>query len=315
MKMNVKNPFKKQERIKKNVQEKNINETVVKISVKRPVGEGFPVTIAEFEAIQERDSSNNLILVNEDNNFKEDVDVVQEQFMSDLANTLDLHRCDNEEKITKLRSLIEKQEKLLNSISEGYIKKEIVNDKKEKEIVKVKVNEIDERLKLKRYQVFLEDLEHGGEGSYEELTIDGYRHYSYLYKSGILYPYKILKSKAHYYADVTSKRKIYKTEQDLIDQEYMNDNKGFLSGWKQYLWIALIALLIVANVYGSVKLYQAYANFDESTMVRLMDQAEGSAIKCAYYYATIGEETATFINAVNSLNLSSPSGPRPVNIG
>lgn len=300
--MKFKNPFKKEDKDK----QKKLSENVVRINVKRSVG-GLPYTIAEFDAIQDSDGSNNLILVNESANFKDDVEIVQDKVFSDLTLTLDLHKLSIEEKVTKLGEVIAKQETLIRSIDAGCIKKRSTTEEGKEEIVKVRVNLIDEEMKLKRYRVLLDHITKYPEGSYEEIDVDGRKRVNYLYKAGVLYPYNIGTAKVTMYPDITSKRKIYKTEQDIIDQEFINDQKGFMSGWKQYLWIGLIALMVIGNVYGYVKLAQGYAAFDEGTMMQLLDKAEGSAIKCAYYYATIGEETATFINAINQIELLSPN--------
>lgn len=301
--MKLSNPFKKVKEEKS--KEKKVGENIVRISIKRLLGDSVPYTIAEFDAIQDRDNSGNLVLINDASNFKEDVEVVQDQLISDLKFTLDLHKIGKEGKIHKLKEAIERQEKFIKSIENGTVaRKDKGPDGKDID-VRVKVNKIDEEIKLRRYKVFFESLENSGDGSYEEIDVTGMKKVSYLYKGGILFPYKIINAKNTMFPDITSKRKIYKTEQDIIDKEFMEDNKGFMSGWKQYLWIGLIAIMIIANVYGYTKLSQAWGQFDESKMNELVLAADQSAIKCAYYYATIGEETATFINTINQLNLSS----------
>lgn len=288
---------------KKKNKDKNISENSVKIEVFRLLGDNVPYSIAKFEAMQVRDSDNNLVLVNMSNSFKDDVEIVRHKLISDLEFTLELHKLGDKEKIETVQKRIKSQEDYIQNIVDGYyVRKQTEEEKKNKiSPPKIKVNLIDEQNKLSKYKVFLESLEYNGEGSYEIIDSDGKKKVQYMYKEGILYPIKYVKSKTSMYPDVSTKRKTYKQEQDLIDQEYLNDAKGLLSGWKQYLFLALIVIMVIGNIYWSVKLYGAYENYDSSNIAELIDKAEGSAIKCAYWYATIGEETSGFVENYEKL--------------
>jgi hypothetical protein len=303
----IKNIFKKKEK-----NQKNVSENIVRIEVFRLLGDSVPYSIALFEAIQDKDSDNNLVLVEENNSFKDDVEIVQNKLLSDLKFTLDLSSLSLEEKINLVKKKIRSQESILKNIKDGYYYKENKEGKKEK----IKVNIIDEELNLNKYKVFLEHLQNSGSGSYETIDFDGKKRIYYMYKNGLLYPIKYIKAKNTLYPDVSTKRKIYKSEQDEIDREFLNDNRGLFSGWKQYLFIGIILVFFIVNIYWSVQLYKGYNKFDESTLSQLTDMAEGSAIKCAYWNSISSEKTAKILeNYEKVLNESNNNKNNKIKIG
>jgi hypothetical protein len=295
--------------------EKNISENVIRIEVFRLLGENVPYSIALFEALQDKDTDNNLVLVNQSNSFKDDVEIVKQKFIIDLQFTLDLSSLSHSEKLDTIKKKIKEQEFLIKSIKDGYIEKKVIKD--EKEIIeKLKVNIIDEEFKLTKYNVLLESLENNGDGSYETIDFDGKKRIYYMYKEGVLYPIKYIKAKNTMYPDISTKRKIYKQEQDLIDQEFLNDNKGIFSGWKKYFVIACMIIWMVLLIYWSVQLNKSYAKFDESTLSKLTDMAEGSAIKCAYWYTQDAEKTSRILdNYEKLLNETNISTKKEIQVG
>jgi hypothetical protein len=271
----------------------NIAETKVRIEVVRLLGGAVPYTIAKFEALQTADSDNNLILVDEANSFKDDVDIVKHKIIADLQDILELHKKPIEERIKLVKERIEKQQRLISSIKDGYIEREVEKEgKRVKE--KVRVNKIDEDVKLREYTALLDVLSNDGDGSYETIDSDGLKRIFYLYKEGILIPYKWITAKTTLYPDISTKRKLYKENQDLIDQDFFNDNKGFFSGWKKYAGVAILLIWMISLIYFSVNLNRSYAEFDDR-------KAEEYSTKCAYWCTNIHTETQTFINAYNNM--------------
>ena len=287
---------------KKKKEDKSIKAPLVRIEVKRLLGNSVPYTIARFDAIQDKDPDGNLVLINEDANFKDDVEITQNKLIQKLHYTLDLHSLDDTAKKEKVQKRIDEQDRFVKSIKEGYVIKKVKNEQGIEEEKKVKVNKIDEENKLEQYKVFLDTLTNSGEGSYEEIDLDGVKKVSYLLKEGVLYPYKLIKANGNLYPDISVDRKVYKAEQDLIDKEFLNDTKDFFSGFKTYLMIGLLAIIIIANVVWTTKVMSLYNEWDESNIAELVKSSEGSAVLCAKYFATIGEETETFINAHSNID-------------
>lgn len=287
---------------KKDTNEINISSAEVRVVIKRMLGK-VPVTIASFTATQQRDEVKNLVLVSAENDFKEDMNFTQQKIIDSMKTALEVSNISSEEKAKKLREKVENQNALIRSIKEGYAyvktKNKVTGEEKKE---KVKVNYIEEENRLKLYKLLEFHYKHYGEGSYEEIDNDGFRRITFKFQEGIFYPYYFCDDSTTIYADMTSKRKIYKQEQDLIDLDYLNENKHFLSGWKGIAVLAFCLLFLFGNMFYSYKLHNMYNQWDESNIADLIDKAEGSALNCAYYYATIGEETATFINSMNNNN-------------
>jgi len=277
----------------KKKKEMSVSESKVRIEVFRLLGDSVPYSIAKFEALQQRDSNNNLILVEASNNFKEEVDLVQHNLIQDLKERLEFHKLDIEGRITTVKKKITEQQEFIASIKDGYAPKKSIEDGKDV-VIKVKVNKLDEDVKLREYRALLDILENSGEGSYETIDADGLKRIFYQYKEGILIPYKFIKNKTTLYPDISTRRKQYKENQDAIDLDFINDNKGFFSGWKKYVMVGILLIMLIANIYWSVNLNEAYSNFDERK------SAEYST-KCAYWCVNMINETETFISTYDHM--------------
>jgi len=274
--------------LKKKEKDKNISATRVRIEVFRQLGGKIPYTIAKFEALQEKDSDNNLVLIDSSNSFKDDVDIVQHKLISDLNERLALFKLSHEEQIKAVENKIKEQQTLIASIKDGYVIKKVTENNKEVE-KGVMINRLDEDCTLREYQVLLDHLKNNGEGSYETIDSDGLKRIFYLYKEGIFYPYKWIESKHSLYADTTTRRKIYKETQNEIELDYLNDNKGFFSGWKKWLGIAVMIIWMISLIYWSINLNKAYATFDK-------EKETSAGTKCAYWCSGIVQETENFNN-------------------
>jgi len=272
----------------------SVSESRVRIEVFRLLGGTVPYSIAKFEALQERDSDNNLILIESSNNFKDDVDIVKHKLIQDLQERLEFHKFDIEGRIEIVKNRIAEQQEFMASIKNGYSVK-IEKDEHGKDVTKkLKVNVLDEDCRLREYRALLDVLVNSGDGSYETVDSDGLKRIFYLYREGILIPYKFIKNKTTLYPDVSTKRKQYKENKDAIDLDYINDNKGFFSGWKRYLAFAIILIMLIANIYWSVNLNEAYSNFDEK-------KSQEYSTKCAYWCVNMVNETETFISTYDNM--------------
>lgn len=279
--------------LKKKKKEISVSESKVRIEVFRLLGDSVPYSIAKFEAIQERDSNNNLILVDSSNSFKDEVDIVQHKLIQDLKERLEFHKLDMEGRIKIVKKRISEQQEFIASIKGGYHLKTITEDGKQV-VKKLKVNKLDEDCRLREYRALLDVLINSGEGSYETIDSDGLKRIFYQYKEGILIPYKFIKNKTTLYPDISTRRKQYKENQDAIDLDFLNDNKGFFSGWKKYVMVAILVVMLISNTYWSVNLNEAYANFDEK-------KSSEYSTKCAYWCVNMVNETETFINTYDNM--------------
>jgi len=115
-----------------------------------------------------------------------------------------------------------------------------------------------------------------------------------VYKEGILLPYKWIKNKATLYPDISTRRKQYKENQDAIELDFIQDNKGFFSGWKKYVGIAIMLIMLIGNIYWSINLNEAYSNFDEK-------KSQEYSTKCAYWCVNMVNQTETFISTYDNM--------------
>jgi len=264
---------------------KNIakNETI--IIIKRLMG-NIPVTVARFKANQERDNDFNLVLINKDeSNFKEDISITQNKLIDLLKYKLDLTGKTKEEKIKLIDVAISSQEKLLKQIKseDPSLKTPNPNDSEDA----ITKNIIDEDYRLCTLKTLRFTVKHDGAGSYEEINEDGYKQIMFVSIDGILYPYFHSSTNVTLHPDISSKRKIHKERGDMIEADYLNENKGIFSGWFLHIMKFLIVALLVFNMWWTFDLLEARQEFDSfvdsSAFGQLLESAEGSAIKCAGY--------------------------------
>jgi hypothetical protein len=298
---NIKTIFNKNNK-KKEVQD----DTKVVVTVKRELGGIIPKTIAKFIAIQRRDVYMNLIIENQKYNFKEDIEIVKDRILDQLNYRLDMAGKSKEERIEIIKQNIEKQEKLLKDIKDGKVKKtnkpvtaeELMKDP-EKNIRRV--NTVDEENKLLQYKALLfETQNENGKGSYEGLDENGQREMMFTYKEGVFYPIFYNASNCSLHPALGTKKKIYKSEQDLIDKDREDEKSGGFKGWFGIFSKALIVILILVNVYWANQNFKNTENID-SKISQYRDMAENSALKCAYFYSKSIQSDLNIIEYAESI--------------
>lgn len=299
----------------------------VRIVIKRLMG-NMPVVIAEFDAMQDRDSDYNLKLINAEYDFKEDITIANHRIIDSLKYKLDIMNTTGEtpkdtrnKRLEIIKKAVLKQEKKIKELKNGIETKpgtkvkqptkpvdtfeddlELPAEKDSRETVpdvKTHTNVIDEEYKLAELKALRFCIENESEGSYEEINVQGARQMSFLLMDGVLYPYKHASTNVTLYPDIGSKRKIYKDKQDIIDAEYLDENRGAFSGlWKNMGQIVL-AVLIVANIYWAMELSSDRAEFtdmvDTSAFGEMLDMAGNSYLKCADVQAECTELNEEFI--------------------
>ncbi len=273
----------------KNKKKVSVSENKVRIEVFRELGT-TPYSIAKFDALQDKEDNNNLVLIESSNNFKEEVDIVEHKLIQDLHERLEFHKKDIPERIEIVKKKVTEQQVFIASIKDGYSH----GKDKEGKATKIKVNRLDEDCRLREYRALLEILVNSGEGSHETIDSDGLKRIFYVYKEGILLPYKWIKNKATLYPDISTRRKQYKENQDAIELDFIQDNKGFFSGWKKYVGIAIMLIMLIGNIYWSINLNEAYSNFDEK-------KSQEYSTKCAYWCVNMVNQTETFISTYDNM--------------
>ena len=281
----------------------NLGETLVKVSVFRVIGKSLRSEIVKFDAIQNKDASGNLILINPDFDFKEDVDFVKEKVIEDLSYKLDLISDSKKAKITKVEEAIKQQETRLKNIRDGKL---VVKSKDSQDKV-TNVNFIDEDNRLAQLKVLRESLQLEGEYTHEWVDSNGFKHVDYKLVEGVLYPLVYYDKDSTLTPDKTAKRKNYRSEKDIIDTEYLNDKTNPFSGvGKILLWaivIGLVGALIWGNVKNMERSSEITAQWDESYMSQVLEASKLSSIECANYLSASAKNNNEVVTwAIGQLN-------------
>jgi hypothetical protein len=303
--MKILDKFKSKKR-KEQDKRKNISKPTIHVIVKRLMG-NMPITIAEFDAILDRDDDFNQKIINEEYHFKEDIDVSAHKIIELLKYKLDLEnlKADNpaDLKAKKLEAIdkkIAEQENIVKTIKFSSTEVQGIEVDPDKDEGESTGNIIDEDYKLQQLKALRFVVQREGEGVYEEVNANGTRQMMFLQKEGVFYPYYHCSTNVTLYPDIGSKRKVYKERQAMIDADYIDENRNPFSGiWKNVLWIMLIIVFLL-NVYWSMELSkdrQEFSNMVDSSMFgQILEKAEGSYIKCADIYTELIETNKEFIN-------------------
>jgi len=294
-----------------------ISNSEVSIVIKRLMGGRTPITVAEFKAEETNDENYNLILQGDGGSFKENIDNVKHDVIDYLKYKLDIKQMPFERKIKTIKDTITTQEKKIKDIDNGFWKDE--NGKS------IKVNIYDEEDKLRHYKALLFCVENDGDGSYIELLQDGTRRITFLSEEGILTPYFHNASNVSMYPDVGSKRKQFRSEQLLIDQELKDDLSNDWGNLLKWALKVVPVVLLVLNIFWSSNLMSRSSEldnfYDESYIKTLSEKFDMTNIKCADYYAQTMEANVDIINhykenVLNSIEVEDTleAKPNEVNI-
>lgn len=278
---------------KKKGNDTKISSNEVCVIIKGLLGGKTPREIGRFKAIEENDENYNLVLRGDDGKFKENIDNVKHDIIDYLKYKLDLNQTSYKEKIQLVKDKIIKQENKIRDIEDGY-------HVDEKTKIKTKVNLYDEEDRLRHYKTLLFSIENEGDGSYIELLQDGTRQITFLSQDGILTPYFMNAPKVTMYPDIGSKRKLYRGEQLLIDQELKDDLAGDWGNLLKWAIKIIPVVILVINIFWSVNLMDRSSEldkfYDESYIKSLQDKWDLTNIKCADYYAQTMEANVDIIN-------------------
>ena len=304
--------------------EKGITEQTIHIVVKRIMGK-VPVIVGEFDAIQERDNNFNITAVNEDYNFREELDISKHNILDFLKYKLELRNFSNEKKLEKLDEKIKQLEDIMKDYKAGKIpndkpfkvKKETLTpslrDKVTEEDIDeqgfVFVNKIDLEDEITQYKVLRYAIENDGEGSYEIINATGKRQMEFCIIEGVLYPYfhRTNTSKGTVltmYPDITSKRKFYKEADDRILEDFLkSQNDGIFTGIKGIIITIAIVILFITGTILHVRVNTRGQELDleiENAIAPYREIANQNSVYCAYYYTKLLENEIINRSIINA---------------
>lgn len=257
--------------------------------VRRKYNNDTMQTIFKFVAVERRNDAANVELVNNSYDFKEEIDPDTYEKITDLEKqivtkqTLEYLELDDklgnidsrEEKLKTISKMIKDQENLVGSIKNNKVTVK-VTDKLTKEVTEhVKdVNVIDERNKLRFLKVLKEHYENfSSSGGYEWLDENGNRQRFFNWVDGFLYPVKENIPLHTVYTEMTTKRKEYKVESDILDKDFAEDTKTPISDFMKNIFIIILMLLIGLFGFALVKVLAYKSDLDL--------QRDGS-VECTY---------------------------------
>lgn len=239
--------------------QKNINEPKFKIIVYKTLGRDVYQEIDKFYATQKKDSSGSMLLINEDHNFKESLSISKNEEILKLKDRLNIKNLTIEKQIEALTHKIKEQEDKVRNIKDGYWK-----DTETK--TEYKVNSIEENKKLKQLKVLKYIINHSDEGGYDSIDGDGFRQRFYLYDEGALIPMFWERKTASLYVAVDTAIKFYKADQDLINQDYADENKDKWANFGKGLFLVIIAVIFIANIYWSSTISERSNDLDTKSL-------------------------------------------------
>jgi len=179
----------------------------IQIKVYRQVSQGLLGLAAVIDAEERKDNNDNLFAINEENNFKEDLDFTIDRVYQTMNIELGLMGMTNKmDKLQKIAKEIGKQTAIV---------KKILADVKENE----NYNLSDEEAKLKQLRILADNIKRKDEkGAYCKLE-NGIRVYSFTVIDGILYPEFHGTTSHRSHPDLTVKKRIFNHEKKIFADE------------------------------------------------------------------------------------------------
>lgn len=271
--MKIKNPFKKDKN-------ESLSGNIVNINIYRLMSDRTPIQIAEFPALQTKDENYNINLENPDANFKEELGIQRDKIIDYLVYKLELNKLKYDDKIKKVKEKINSIESDIKNLKDG-------------EINGVQINSVDLDVELQQYKVLKYTIENSGDGSFEIINKNNTRELHLLYQDGILIPYFWRSTKSEdsiltIYPEIASKRKFYKQEQDIINEERLSEQSNFFSGIKGLIITIAITLLIIGNLIWASRNFEN-ANTLDDKIAEYRDKCDKSAVDCSFYFSKMIE--------------------------
>jgi len=249
----------------------------IKISVYRTIGGNTPVKVGDFFAQEKRDEYNNLVAVNEDELFNEDIDFSVDDVYRNLTALLNLDNLTKDEKIATLKKKIKEQEVKLK-ILDKFPRLNAV------------FNYCDEQLKKDDYELLLQHVSQiDTQGSFYTIE-NGVRVFSYHSVEGLFIPVWHGLATHTQYPDHTRKKKINIQEEYTFLKEIKAFNeKQFLANVLTFASIIVVILLCIGG-FGAYKGWQ-YSHQEQ-------DKVNSATLSCT------AETTQCYDNINKILNIA-----------
>jgi len=298
------NPFKKKEDPKRKITGNEVRVRIYRITNNTYIEIGF------FIANLKKDSSDNLILENVENNFKEELNFEKETAISDLLLKLKKRFSSKTEQIKEIDEAIARQDDLIKSIKDGKVENGTtpIDGKTEKKYDKVNI--ITEKAKRNTLLASKYALEHEGDGGFEIIDNDGSKTYTYLLQDGLYYPMfysapRIQGEPVTAHPEVYQKKKLYKEAIEIFAQDFAESKNDPFKGWFMLAMRILLVIILIGNIFWAVN----NKNWSMSLSERELNSASGICIKtqaeCARAVGIQIEANSKLINyALKNLNVS-----------
>jgi hypothetical protein len=305
--MRFRNIFKKKE-------EETITGTAVNVKIIRHMADRIPVQVAYFKAYMTKDENFNLTLEQKSEDFKEDYSMEKLQIIENLKLKLKLTDLTLDEKIKTVKEAIQKQQGIIKEIQQlkGYVfqrdKEGNIEYHAQGGPKKIEVNIIDQQKLLRHYETLLHKIKNEGEGTYEGINLEGEREITFLSKDGVLVPVYYNSSEATQYPDMSTKRKLYRQYNDMLEKRFLEAQQDFFGTVLGKIVTIVMIILFIANILWSHQNFQNSKEInvllDSSVYKNMLDQAQNSAIKCAYYYTSMMQDNGELMNSIKKMILN-----------
>lgn len=267
---------------KKNPEEINLTNKI-KVIIYRELSAGLFGQVGKpFIVEEKKDANNNLIAINEEQNFKEDFNFSRDNIFDSIELALGISGANKKTKLVKLNEMIKNQKELLENIEKDVTKNS-------------KYNYPDEELKLDKLKLLKESLRKERVGNYMRLGEGGIRQVELVSVDGILFPYFFGAVNMRAYVDLTTKKKIFNQENTIFRNEVGGTQKNVLN------WLLIIGFVIgfLLIGLGAWMIKYGYDKTEEVTLV-----ANQGAIACTNALATINQNYALMIDDYKDLKTS-----------
>lgn len=293
------------------------NSRDISIVVEKIINGNLIQEVAHFIAKQDKTDSKSLVVINEDFDFKEELDFVENEIISTLKKQLEFKDKSKEEKLKIIRNSINNQLEIIKNIKKseyGYKidsnEEETAEEETDKKKKQEPTNIIDEENKLRVLQVLEQHIiDYDDKGVYEIINIEGMREIRFLLVGDFLFPLYRSPNNRTIYAGMVTKKKVYKVESDIAKQEYENETTSKIqSFFKAILPILTIALVII-NIFWAVNNYSARAEIQkeiqnqiakyQGALANCEEKNVRSSTMCSVYLSEFTKDNSDLIKYAN----------------
>lgn len=303
---------------KKKPEEKGFNSAYINIVIERQINNSLIQEVGEFIATQKKSSSKSLVIENQKMGFIEELDFSENALISTLKTTLEFKDLEKFEKLKLLNENIKAQTDRISRIKEGYYyplnNREERNNLSDTDNVKesnpIKVNLIDEKIKLRLLEVLKEHTEdYDNRGIYEVINSRGYRELRFLVEGEFLYPLCRSPNKKTIYRNMVTKKKVYKVEYDLNQKEFEQSTTSKIQNFFKNAMPFMVIVLFIVLMFAFVNLNNDRAKMQDEIKSNiayyqnLLAEADKRCVeastKCSFFLSEFTKDNQQLISYAN----------------